>query len=43
MEMTKNHETRLQRAEIKFPCGVAGYTRADHQHDTEIRKKCEGV
>jgi hypothetical protein len=35
----KNHETRIQGAEIKFLHGVAGYMHKDHQHNINIRKK----
>jgi hypothetical protein len=35
----KNHETRIQTAEMKFVLGVAGYTRADQQRNTKIRKE----
>lgn len=34
----KNHETRIQGAEIKFLHGVAGYMHTDHHCNTQIRK-----
>jgi len=37
----KNYEARIQTAEVKFLRTLSGYTRTDHQRNTEIRKKLE--
>jgi len=35
--LRKNHEPRIQTAEVKFLRGIPGYLRIDHQRSTEIR------